>query len=343
MSSFNIFKPNKLTITILCIIASILPVHCHFNSTEFVISEHYDHHHAQASWEGFFQGDIKLEEDSDSTVHGNTRGYNSSTTRNLNSRHLLKWDNYLKNDYYWIRVYINSEDYFPHQEALIQQALLKIQYTGKVVKFQFLSSQPGAGNTEPYIHVKNVSGGCWSYYGRTSGAASGQVLSLSHDCLSTRIIHHVFFHCLGFGHEISRSDRNKYITVKYDNILPEKTNEFAIISDLDSMGLPFDYKSAMMYSPNTFAKHSWQDTIVSNTNKQIEINEKGASWWDFIKIRLMYQCVAPDGSAVSRNFAEYTSQKCNDICKCWKRSAGCNNGGDDVCCGGLSCQRNVCL
>lgn len=338
MSSFNIFKPNKLTITILCIIASILPVHCHFNSTEFVISEDYDHHHAQASWEGFFQGDIKLEEDS--TVHGNTRGYNASTTRNLNSRNLLKWDNYLKNDYYWIRVYIDSA-YGSYKQGLIQRALLKIQYTGKVVKFQFLSSPPGAGNTNPYINVTNVNDGCWSYYGRRSDAASGQILSLSDDCLSTRIIHHVFFHCLGFGHEISRSDRNQYVTVKYDNILPEKTSEFAIISDLDSMGLPFDYKSAMMYSPNTFAKNSWQDTIVSNTNQKIEINEKGASWWDFIQVRLMYQCVTPDG-ARSRTFSEYSNQKCNSSCKCWAKSAGCNGGGDDWCKGGLSCERNVC-
>lgn len=336
MASFNTIKPNKLTILIICILASLLPVHCHFNSTEFVIPEDYDHHHAQASWEGFFQGDIKLEEDT--TVHGNTRGYNTSTTRNLNSKNLRKWDDYNVNGYYRMRVYIDPE--YGSKQSDIQKALRLIQYTGKSMKFQFLSSPP-SGNTKSYVHVKKA-GGCWSYYGRTSNAASGQILSLSDDCLSTRIIHHVFLHCLGFCHEVNRSDRNKYITVKYDNILPEKTSEFAIIDDLDSLGLPFDYKSAMMYSPNTFAKNSWQNTIVSNTNQEIQINSKGCSWWDFMQLRLMYQCRKSNGSALTRDFSAYRAQKCSSTCKCWRKSAGCKIGGDSWCSGNLVCRQNVC-
>jgi len=330
---------NKLATTILCVLASLLPAYSH-NVTEMAIPEYYDHHHAQASL-GLFQGDIKIFDEFD--AHGNTRGYNANRTRNLGGQELLKWDNWLKNDYYWIRVYIDNSDFNQVQTSTIIDALRKLQWTGKVIKFQFLTNKPGSSYSNPYIWVKNDGQGCSSYYGRIPTAAKGQALSLESRCLTTRTIHHVFFHALGFAHEINRPDRDNYIDIFEDNIMPGKLVEFAKFEDVDALGLPFDYMSAMMYSENTFATRSWYKTIASSTNQQISQRESGATWWDYMKIILMYQCVTNDG-AQSRTLQQYKSQKCDDSCKCWKKSAGCNaGGGDSWCKGNLKCRRNVCL
>ena len=58
---------------------------------------------------------------------------------------------------------------------------------------------------------------CWSYVGRTS--FSKQTVSLGRwGCVHRGTAIHELMHALGFSHEQSRSDRDKYIRVVYDNI-----------------------------------------------------------------------------------------------------------------------------
>lgn len=67
---------------------------------------------------------------------------------------------------------------------------------------------------------------CWSYVGRYGGP---QILSLqppddkSPNCLGTegRALHELL-HALGIFHEQSRADRDKFITVHLDNVIPRK-------------------------------------------------------------------------------------------------------------------------
>lgn len=57
---------------------------------------------------------------------------------------------------------------------------------------------------------------CWSYLGSRGGR---QTVSLqSPDCLRIGVISHEFMHALGFVHEQSRFDRDKYVTVMWPNI-----------------------------------------------------------------------------------------------------------------------------
>ena len=62
---------------------------------------------------------------------------------------------------------------------------------------------------------------CWSYVGKQNGA--GQDLSLqSPGCLRKDIIMHEFMHALGFWHEQSRPDRDEFVRILWENIIPSK-------------------------------------------------------------------------------------------------------------------------
>ena len=59
--------------------------------------------------------------------------------------------------------------------------------------------------------------GCFSFPGRVTGE---QTLSLGEGCFSQDTIIHEFIHAIGFYHEHNRPDRNYYIDVQWDNIIP---------------------------------------------------------------------------------------------------------------------------
>lgn len=59
---------------------------------------------------------------------------------------------------------------------------------------------------------------CWSYIGRQT---QGQAISLrARGCLYTGTVQHEVLHALGFHHEQARSDRDDYITILTENIIP---------------------------------------------------------------------------------------------------------------------------
>lgn len=56
---------------------------------------------------------------------------------------------------------------------------------------------------------------CWSSIGYSG---YDQDLSIDHGCGYKGVIIHEILHALGFFHEQSRLDRDKYVTIKWDNI-----------------------------------------------------------------------------------------------------------------------------
>lgn len=96
------------------------------------------------------------------------------------------------------------------------------------------------GNETDYLRISQGGGGSHSVLGMPNGA--GQVV-IHNDYIGM----HELGHALGLIHEQSRSDRDTYITVDWDNIDPASKGNFEI--DRDSVLLtPYDRYSVMHYA-----------------------------------------------------------------------------------------------
>jgi hypothetical protein len=65
------------------------------------------------------------------------------------------------------------------------------------------------------------SGACWSPVGRTGSGE--QRLSLGQRCWYLGIVIHELGHAVGFWHEMNRPDRDDWIYVYWNNIIPVST------------------------------------------------------------------------------------------------------------------------
>jgi len=72
--------------------------------------------------------------------------------------------------------------------------------------------------------------------------------------------HLKLMHALGFYHEQSRADRDKYVEIHWENIMPHGRHNFEKAYYIDDYGTPYDYCSIMHYPSYIFSKNG-KDTI----------------------------------------------------------------------------------
>lgn len=98
---------------------------------------------------------------------------------------------------------------------------------------------------------------CASYVGRQGGK---QEINLAPRCTTMNTVHEIG-HALGLWHEQSRSDRNNYIRIVWDNILEEHRHNFEQqLTQSKDFG-NYDYDSIMHYGPYSFSKNG-EKTII---------------------------------------------------------------------------------
>ncbi|KAF7641149.1 hypothetical protein LDENG_00291960, partial [Lucifuga dentata] len=99
-------------------------------------------------------------------------------------------------------------------------------------------------NQRDYLRIRSLNG-CYSYIGRRF---KGQDLSLKRSgCVYHDTVQHEVLHAMGFHHEQKRSDRDQYIRVVLENVIPGKEHNFDKVNTLNQ-GTTYDYGSVMHYS-----------------------------------------------------------------------------------------------
>ncbi|EPB76305.1 astacin [Ancylostoma ceylanicum] len=104
---------------------------------------------------------------------------------------------------------------------------------------------PKTNNDINYVYIF-PDRGCYSMVGKIGGKQS---LSLGSGCIQKGIIIHELMHAVGFFHEQSRTDRDDYITILWNNIQPGMQGQFEKYGQgtIQSLGTTYDYSSIMHY------------------------------------------------------------------------------------------------
>uniref|UniRef100_A0A8C3A5Z9 Metalloendopeptidase n=1 Tax=Cyclopterus lumpus TaxID=8103 RepID=A0A8C3A5Z9_CYCLU len=129
--------------------------------------------------------------------------------------------------------------------------------------------------------------GCFSLLGRIGDK---QVVSLHQlGCVDNSIVQHELLHALGFYHEHTRSDRDKYIKIHWDNVEPFFKINFKK-KDNDDLNTKYDYSSVMHYERNAFGKNR-KETITPIPDASVAIGQRvGMSKIDILRVKRLYKC-----------------------------------------------------
>uniref|UniRef100_A0A3P8SD21 Metalloendopeptidase n=1 Tax=Amphiprion percula TaxID=161767 RepID=A0A3P8SD21_AMPPE len=141
-----------------------------------------------------------------------------------------------------------------------------------------------------YISVKKLSG-CSSFVGRVQSRE--QVLSIGRYCDQISTVEHEFLHALGFYHEQSRYDRDKFVTIVSENIIKgfERNFNKVSIESITTHGTPYDYESVMHYSKNAFTNGNGSTIITKDPKFQNVIGQRlEMSPSDVQELNLLYKC-----------------------------------------------------
>ncbi|XP_075215362.1 low choriolytic enzyme-like, partial [Lycorma delicatula] len=179
---------------------------------------------------------------------------------------------------------------FSHEQIqLIEEAIIDFKkYT--CIKFKRRDS-----TTTTYIYFRNIPKiGCASPIGYYAVDGPLHLFLGGYKCQRTGTIQHELLHALGFWHEHTRYDRDKYVNIIWGNVARGREFNFYKKTSPDlTETMPYDYGSVMHYRSTAFSKDRLSPTIIPHENKAA-INVIGQrirfSNIDIAKLNLLYNC-----------------------------------------------------
>lgn len=180
--------------------------------------------------------------------------------------------------YVYVPYYISTE-YDDMDRVAIQGGMEGIE-NGTCIRFVPRTHQ------RDFIDIQPKSG-CWSYLGVQGGT---QILSLeAPNCMSAGVTAHELMHALGFLHEQSRADRDKYITILWANIWKDRVRNFGKYKT-NNLDMPYDYSSIMHFGKFAYSEDG-EPTIIPKKNPNARMGQIfGPSAMDKLKINKLYKC-----------------------------------------------------
>uniref|UniRef100_A0A0N5BRM2 Zinc metalloproteinase n=1 Tax=Strongyloides papillosus TaxID=174720 RepID=A0A0N5BRM2_STREA len=172
--------------------------------------------------------------------------------------------------------------------------------------------------------LKFVKGnGCWSYVGRTE-ENKFQDVSIGYGCTTFGTVQHETMHALGSTHEQSRADRDQYLTILTENMLPSLLYNYEQlnISNAITYNVKYDYGSEMQYPRDSFSKNG-KDTMMPKNdifNKTLGI-DSGLSFLD-IKLVNLHYCSKNFTKKIKCYNGGYEDPNDNTRCKCVEGYSG---------------------
>ncbi|OGV35999.1 MAG: hypothetical protein A3E88_08080 [Legionellales bacterium RIFCSPHIGHO2_12_FULL_35_11] len=155
--------------------------------------------------------------------------------------------------------------------------------TQTVIKFIEITTE-NAHNYPDYLLFVSFNGkNSSSFVGKQGGE---QIVKIAISCKPFSAAHEIG-HAIGLWHEQSRADRDKYVTILWDNIDEDyKFNFNQHIGDGQDL-LEYDYDSLMHYSAYAFSKNGQQ--TITPVNKDVNIGQRThLSDKDIAAIMVMY-------------------------------------------------------
>uniref|UniRef100_A0A0N4Z573 Zinc metalloproteinase n=1 Tax=Parastrongyloides trichosuri TaxID=131310 RepID=A0A0N4Z573_PARTI len=219
-----------------------------------------------------YQGDIIL---SDKQIDGIiNESTNNKKKRSVTNDVTGKWDLKI---YYEVEPDVNKK--------YIQLALSGIE---EETCLKFIHGKPP--KQDKYLRYFKGDG-CYSYVGKMPGIGP-QDISIGSGCDSIATILHETSHALGLYHEMSRSDRDKYITIKAENIDPRELSNFNIHPEsiATSYNVGFNYGSIMLYHKYSFSINRNPTIFTNRYEYKRTMGQEGFLKFTDIKMINMHYC-----------------------------------------------------
>ncbi|KAL7079017.1 hypothetical protein ACQ4LE_001611 [Meloidogyne hapla] len=158
--------------------------------------------------------------------------------------------------------------------------------------------------------------GCFSNVGMVKGR--NQRIGIGKYCDNPFVVSHEIAHALGFFHEQSRWDRDSFVQIQFNNILPGFLNQFLKFSSslTTTFGIQYDLGSVMHYDAFGFAREGMPTILTKDQNYQETIGQRFRLSFDDVKKMNFAYCNASCPHQLPCLHSGYTDPKNCSKCRC---------------------------